>query len=130
MYFIEVFFNFINIEKIMKEKLKWAFSKEMTKAKDLYSRKEYRSCFYHLERAHILGQLNVTTHTLSHFWMLKVGLRTRDVKEVIGQLVRLPLGIIGSLVGVVPTGNTGGSNVSAIKSMDISDELQKILDSN
>jgi len=45
-----------------------------------------------------------------------------------GQVVRLVLGVLGSAVGKVPVGNTGGSNVSMFKRMPIEPELQDIID--
>jgi len=45
-----------------------------------------------------------------------------------GQVVRLVLGMLGSAVGKVPVGNTGGSNVSMFKRMPIAPELQDIID--
>ena len=103
-------------------KLKTAFKKEMLKAKALYTNNEYEQSFYHLERAHILGQRSYLPHVLSHWWMLKVGWKTRDFKEVFGQLLRI-VGSAGSIVGVVPIGNTGGANVSPTKPMPIPDDL-------
>ena len=60
--------------------------------------------------------------------MLKVAFLSRDIKEVVGQLFRLPLGIVGSVVGIVPVGNTGGSNISAFKRMEVSEEIKKLMD--
>ena len=42
--------------------------------------------------------------------------------------MRLVLGVLGSAVGKVPVGNTGGSNVSMFKRMPIEPELQDIID--
>lgn len=106
----------------MHTKLKTAFELEMQEAKAFYEDNRYEQSFYHLERAHILGQRNYRPHVLSHWWMLKVGWKTRDVKEVFGQLLRI-VGSAGSLVGVVPVGNTGGANVSPTKPMPIPDDL-------
>jgi hypothetical protein len=36
--------------------------------------------------------------------------------------------VLGSAVGVVPVGNTGGSDVSMFKRMPIEPELQNIID--
>ena len=59
--------------------------------------------------------------------MLKIGLLKRDFKEVLGQLFRAPTGILGSAIGILPTGNTGGSNVSPFKKMNISDDIKKLM---
>ncbi len=85
----------------MNEKLKNHFRDEIGKALMLIERKEYVRAFVFLERAHILGQRFVMAHTISHWYMLKVGWLKKDLKEVMGQLIRLPLGIIGPFIGVV-----------------------------
>ena len=103
------------------------FVKEMNMAKKLISVRSYDVAFAHLERAHIIGQTSVKRHTIAHLYMLKIGFLRRDFKEVIGQLIRIPFGILGSFVGVVPTGNTGGSNVSMFAKMDIPKEIEKYL---
>lgn len=112
----------------MKEKLKYHFNTEMDKAKSLIKVKEFDCAFSHLERAHVLGQKYVIPHTVSHWYMLKIGWKKRDLKEILGQLIRLPLGLVGSFVGIVPTGNTGGSNVSAFIKMDIPQEFLELLE--
>ena len=111
----------------MNDTLRKEFYKELEIAKDNIQSKEYKKAFYHLERSHILGQNYVIPHTLSHYWMLIVGIKTKDYKEIIGQLIRLPLGILGSAVGIVPIGNTGGANISAFKKLPIPDELKRVM---
>ena len=60
--------------------------------------------------------------------MLRVELRRRRVIDAFGQTVRLVLGMLGSAVGIVPVGNTGGTDISMFKRMPIEPELQKIID--
>ena len=112
----------------MKQKIKDAFNNEIKKGKELVLSKDYDRAFTHFERAHILGQAFVWEHTLSHLWMLKIGIETKNFKEIWGQVLRIPAGIIGSAIGVIPVGNTGGSNVSAVKPMAIPDDLKRILE--
>jgi len=112
----------------MKEILKSAFENEIQKGKTLFISGDFENSFHHFERAHILGQKFVVPHTISHFWMLKIGIKTKNLKEVIGQLIRIPAGIIGSSIGVVPIGNTGGSNVSATIEMEIPADLLEIIE--
>jgi len=107
---------------IMTAKLRTAFNEEMQLAKSLYAQKQYLPCFQRLERAHILGQRHYIPHVINHYWMLKVGLRRRDLREVLGQVLRI-IGSAGSLIGTIPIGNTGGANVSAIKPMPIPADL-------
>ncbi|GAB3242793.1 hypothetical protein GCM10027346_39160 [Hymenobacter seoulensis] len=59
--------------------------------------------------------------------MLLHGLRTRNLREIIGQLPRIVFGFLGSLVGQVPTGNTGGANVKAEQPMPVPADLQHLL---
>lgn len=112
----------------MNKKLKVSFNNELVKAKSFIKAKQFDHAFMHLERAHILGQRFVVPHSLSHFYMLKVALHKRDLKEIVGQIFRLPIGVLGSLIGVVPTGNTGRSNISAFKQMDIAQELIELME--
>ena len=46
----------------------------------------------------------------------------------VGQAVRLVLGVIGSAIGVVPIGNTGGTDISMFKRLPIAPDLQTIID--
>ena len=88
--------------------------------------KDFGKAFYHLERAHVVGQQSPRHHTHVHWHMLMWGVRTRNLKEIFGQLIRIPTGFIGSILGIVPTGNTGGSNINLFQKLEISDELRSI----
>lgn len=110
----------------MKIKLKQAFTHELNLAKQSLAQNDIHSAYYHLERAHILGQRHYIPHVLSHYWMLKVATTTQDYREVIGQLLRI-IGSVGSLINWIPVGNTGRANVSAIKPMPIPHDLQQLL---
>lgn len=112
----------------MNPMIKAAFEEEMKIAKEAYARAEWDQCFRSLERAHILGQRNAITHTVSHWWMLKVGLRRSDPHEVLGQIPRFLFGGLASITGRVPLGNTGGSNVGIMTPMPIPKELQEVFD--
>ena len=105
-----------------------AFDNEIALAKELIAKGELEASFHHLERAHVVGQAFVVPHAISHWLMLRVEFRRRRVMAVFGQAVRIVLGILGSAVGVVPTGNTGGTNISMFKRMPIDPELQNIID--
>lgn len=108
--------------------LRREFDKEMALARASYSSGQYREAFGRLERAHVLGQRYAWPHTVSHWWMLKTGVRLRDGREVVGQLPRTAFGGIGSLLGRVPLGNTGGANVGIFTPMPIPPDLAEILD--
>ncbi|MCK6374809.1 MAG: DUF3703 domain-containing protein [Zoogloea sp.] len=86
-----------------------------------------KSAFVALERAHVLGQLDVVPHVRVHWQMLRVGWAAGDRREVTGQLMRIALVPVGHLVGRLPIGNTGGANVSALKPMAIPPELERLI---
>ena len=105
-----------------------AFDREIALAEEFTAKGELEAGFAHLERAHVIGQAFVVPHARAHWLMLKVELRRRQPVAAFGQVVRFVLGILGSAVGIVPVGNTGGSNVSMFKRMPIAPELQNIID--
>jgi len=112
----------------MNEKLKKAFKAEMSLGRDFYSRAQYKDAFHHFERAHVLGQFYVIPHARTHVWMLIVGLKTRNLREIVGQLIRIPLGMIASALGKAPLGNTGGANIKLSKTLPIPEDLKTYLD--
>lgn len=107
--------------------LKSAFDAEMLAARRDLANDSLDQAFAHLERAHVLGQWYVRTHVISHLGMLRIGWRRRDLREILGQLIRIPGGMIGSAIGRVPRGNTGGSNVSAVRALPIPPDLKELL---
>ena len=84
--------------------------------------------FGHLERAHVLGQASTREHVRVHWRMLTWALKHRDAREFYGQVIRLTGAATKTFIGMVPTGNTGGSNVSAVRPMPIDPELAAIID--
>ena len=84
--------------------------------------------FVHLERAHILGQASTREHVRVHWRMLMWALRRRAAGDFLGQLFRLTGAATLTFFGTVPNGNTGGSNVSAIRPMAIDPELAAIIE--
>jgi hypothetical protein len=84
--------------------------------------------FGHLERAHVLGQPATVHHVRVHWRMFVWGWRQRHPRECLGQLVRMVGAATKTGVGLVPTGNTGGANVSPVKVMPIAPELAAIID--
>ncbi len=114
----------------MDKDLKIAFEKEMKIGKEFFGRAEYEDAFRHFERAHVLGQFFVFPHVRSHIWMFFIGIRTGDFNEIKGQLIRIPLGMIGSALGKVPLGNTGGANIKLSTTLPIPDDLKEHLDAD
>ena len=106
--------------------LREAYEREMTAAIEQYAGNHLDKAFFHLERAHILGQSVTLPHARAHWGMLKVGWKRRDFTEITGQMARL----LGSLLFTwiwVPVGNTGGAHVPPFKSMPIPEEFQELL---
>lgn len=106
----------------MKNELKTAYWKEIARAQQLIREDQLQAAFHSLELAHVLGQKHIVPHTVSHLYMLKIGWINKDSKEILGQILRIPLGIIGSLLGFVPFGNSGGSNMPLFQKKNL-DEL-------
>lgn len=84
--------------------------------------------FTHLERAHVLGQASTLMHVRVHWHMLKWAWRHRDAREFLGQLLRIIGAATKTVFGLVPAGNTGGANVSAVRPMPIEPELADIIE--
>ena len=112
----------------MNTKLRLAFDREISLGKELIASGSLERAFKHLERAHVLGQTFVGLHSKAHWLMLRLELRRRRFGAAFGQAVRLILGVIGSAVGVVPVGNTGGTDISMFRRLPIAPELQEIID--
>lgn len=114
----------------MPDALKPYFQNELENAARCLSKKDFKSSWYHLERAHILGQSYPYQHTLVHWKMLQFGVRLKDGREIVGQIPRLLVGGVKSFVGEIPLGNTGGANVPPLRTMEIPDELKRIMEEN
>ena len=104
-----------------------AFEREIALARELIAAGDLESAFRHLERAHVIGQSHVGTHAKAHWLMFTLEMRRRRVAAVFGQSIRLVLGIVGSVIGVVPIGNTGGTDISMFKRLPIAPDLQEII---
>lgn len=103
--------------------LKPFYKKELIDAENAFNRKLFQQSWRHLERAHILGQPYPLAHSSVHWKMLLFGLKTKNTKEIIGQIPRLIFGGIKSFVGNIPVGNTGGANVPPLQRMQIPEDL-------
>ncbi len=57
--------------------------------------------------------------------MFKVGFKTKNTKEMIGQVLRMFASIVFSRIWI-PKGNTGGSNVNPMKPMKLPEDLEKL----
>lgn len=111
----------------MNAELEKAFKAQMTAGVDLYHAGKFAEASRHLEIAHVLGQKFVAPHAATHYWMLKIGFRRRSVSEILGQGLRIVLGVLGSALGIVPVGNTGGTNISMFKRLPVDPDIQRLL---
>jgi hypothetical protein len=102
--------------------------KELERAAAAERQGEPNLAFHHLERAHVLGQAATWEHVRTHWAMLLWGVRRRQLREVAGQVLRIVGAATKTAFGLVPTGNTGGSNVSPFRRLPIPLELQSIID--
>ncbi|MDO9015578.1 MAG: DUF3703 domain-containing protein [Deltaproteobacteria bacterium] len=98
---------------------------ELRAADEAEARGQPDAAFTHLERAHVLGQASTVEHVRVHWRMLLWGLRRRDVRECVGQVIRIGGAATKTVFGRVPRGNTGGSNVSPFAPMPIPPDLDE-----
>lgn len=102
-----------------------AYATEISLARTAFQNRNHSQCFYHLERAHILGQRSTAKHTYAHWLMFRVGFQQGDFKEMLGQVPRMLASLLFSRIWV-PHGNTGRSRVPAMKAMPIPDDLRHL----
>lgn len=93
----------------------------------LSARGKFALAFAHLERGHVLGQASTREHVRVHWHMLMWGFRHRRIGEVAGQALRIVGASTKTAFGWVPSGNTGGSNISPFKRLPIAPELAAII---
>lgn len=111
----------------MKNKLKQAFDDEMAQAYRYFRGGKLRVASRHAERAHVLGQRYVVPHVRTHWLMLRIGIKHRSAKQVWGQALRIMLGALGSAIGVVPIGNTGGTDIGMFKRLPIEPDMAEVM---
>ena len=107
-------------------KLKSYFEIELNNYTINYNSGDLRQAWFHLERAHVIGQAYPIEHTYVHWKMLQFGFRIKSTKEIIGQIPRLLVGGVKSFVGKIPVGNTGGADVPALMPMEIQEDILKM----
>jgi hypothetical protein len=102
-------------------------TQEIKQAQLLCAAGQRDQAFRHLERAHILGQSSTVQHVRTHWHMFLWGIGSRSLRETLGQVVRMIGAATKTAFGLVPTGNTGGSNVHPFKSLPVPQDLATIL---
>ncbi|MFQ3237217.1 MAG: hypothetical protein ACI9C4_002798 [Paraglaciecola sp.] len=100
---------------------------ELVLALKAKSQGNYTIEFSHLENAHVIGQESTYWHVKVHCLMLYWALRNSRPSEVLGQVFRVIGAATKTVFGLVPTGNTGGANVSPFKVMPIKPEHAAII---
>ena len=88
---------------------------------------QFTTAFAHLERAHILGQRATGEHVRVHWHMFRFALRNRGASEAFGQAWRVVAASLFTAFGIVPEGNTGGSDVSGVRRMPVPPDLQEVI---
>jgi hypothetical protein len=104
-----------------------AVQEELAAAASAEARGFFDTAFRHLERAHVLGQPATVDHVRVHWRMFRFALRHRMAGEVYGQAWRLVGAAVFTPFGLVPTGNTGGANVSGVRPMAVPDDLRQVI---
>ncbi|MEL7706183.1 DUF3703 domain-containing protein [Citromicrobium bathyomarinum] len=102
-------------------------AEEYRRAAEASDEQNFKEAWHHLERAHVVAQDRLGPHCVSHRRMLELACRTRNWREVHGQIFRLSLAPIGNITGRLPIGNSGRSNVSAFARMEIEPEISRVL---
>jgi len=97
---------------------------ELLAAAEAEAKGQAHTAFAHLERAHVLGQAATVEHVRVHWRMFLWGLRQRNARECLGHLLRIGGAATKTAIGLVPHGNTGGSNVSPFERIPVPPELE------
>lgn len=77
-----------------------------------------------LERAHILSQPDAWLHTRVHLVMLRFAAGLGDGAEFRGQIARIAVAGIGSLLGKAPRGNIGRATVPIMAVMPVPPDIE------
>jgi hypothetical protein len=80
-----------------------------------------------LEAAHVVGQTRFLPHLETHWLMLGQAWRTRDAREMAGQVLRLLLVPLGHLTGRLPIGNPGRAHISAFRPMAVRADIAETI---
>lgn len=100
---------------------------ELDAAATAEARGHFHTAFQHLERAHVLGQPATVEHVRVHWRMFRFALRNRLTGQAFGQAWRMAAAGLFTAFGMVPQGNTGGSNVSSLRRLPIPKDLQEVI---
>jgi hypothetical protein len=102
-------------------------TQEIQQAQLRWASGQQDQAFRHLERAHVLGQFSTLQHVRTHWHMFVWGIRSKSIRETLGQIVCMVEAATKTAIGLVPSGNTGGSNISPFKTLPVPQDLAAIL---
>ena len=108
--------------------IKPQFEAELGEAERCNAQCDPARSFTHLERAHVLGQSSTRLHLRAHWHMLQWAVRSGNLGEFFGQVVRIVGAATKTAMGLVPEGNTGASKVSPFKRMAVPGDLAAIIE--
>jgi hypothetical protein len=108
-------------------RIKPAVQAELDAAASAEALGHFHTAFQHLERAHVLGQPATVAHVRVHWRMFRFAVRNRLTGEALGQAWRLVAASLFTAFGMVPEGNTGGSDVSGFKRLPLPKDLQEVI---
>lgn len=100
---------------------------ELKTAWDLFEAGDMPRSFAHLERAHVLGQASTREHVRVHWHMLLWAVRQHAGREATGQLLRIVGAATKTAMGLIPSGNTGGADISPFRSLPVPRDLAAII---
>jgi hypothetical protein len=103
-----------------------AYHHEMALARAAARLDAFEESWRRMERAHVLSQSSAYLHTHNHVAMLGLALRTRDVREALGQVVRVFVSGLASALGRAPLGNPGRTRVALTQAAPIPGDLAAI----
>jgi hypothetical protein len=87
---------------------------------------ETEAAWANLAKAHMISQPVLLVHLKVHSAMLALAVTTGAVGEMIGQLVRLVLAPLGHVLGRIPWGNSGLSNVSPFRPASLPSDIMAL----
>jgi hypothetical protein len=109
-------------------RIKPSVQAELAAARLQEARGNFHTAFQHLGRAHVLAQGTTLEHVRVHWLMFRFALRNQLHGEAAGQIWRLVTAVIFTAPGLVPEGNTGGTDVNGFRPMPIPKDLKQALD--
>lgn len=115
------------MSSVMSSAAEQAYRLEVKQAQQARHQQLWSQAWFHLERAHILGQHHFVLHLQSHWLMLKLAADQINWPEIRGQLLRIMLTPLGHLTGRLPLGNPGSSRYPVLQAQPVPDDLVHLL---